>query len=139
MMDAANSFEEIAEADAIFRADAAKQVWNGDEEAAALQRLLDGTSAPAVADACAATSSRPRFETARAAWPATAIASLDDQTLGGNIHTVIDTLEAPHLQPTGIERRLLDGTTAACMGLITLLNQMTALTPSAAAPSAAQP
>ena len=50
----------------------------------------------------------------------------DDAKLGGAIEKVVTSLEAPHLKPSGIEKRLLEGTNAACFGLITLLNQMTA-------------
>ena len=39
------------------------------------------------------------------------------------IESVIDELEAPHLLPSGIETRLLGGTSAAAFGLFTLLSQ----------------
>ncbi|EOD31110.1 hypothetical protein EMIHUDRAFT_99338 [Emiliania huxleyi CCMP1516] len=122
-----NSFAAVAESDAIWRQEASQERFDADAEASSLHSLLHGSSAAAVAAACAETSSSVRYDAARAAWPAAATA--DRQQLGGAIRQVVDALDAPHLKPSGIEKRLLGGTHAACLGLITLLNQMSALSP----------
>ena len=129
-----NSFAAVAESDAIWRQEASQERFDADAEASSLHSLLHGSSAAAVAAACAETSSSVRYDAARAAWPAAATA--DRQQLGGAIRQVVDALDAPHLKPSGIEKRLLGGTHAACLGLITLLNQMSALSPPTSADTA---
>ena len=53
--------------------------------------------------------------------------SADPEQLGGAIaHVVVNTLEAPHLKPSGIHLRLKRGVDAACYGLATLLDNLPA-------------
>lgn len=51
---------------------------------------------------------------------------LSNEVLGSSVEAVMRDLDAAHLRPTGIRRRLDDGVDAACHGLVTLLANLRA-------------
>ena len=113
--EAANSFEAVMEADLEFRTAEAGHVFDAAAEAAALARLFEGASRPALAAALASTNQAHKFDGLAAAWR-----SLGDSA-GAAAGAVVERLGAPHLRPSGIEARLNAGMPAACFGLVTLL------------------
>ena len=112
---ATNSFEAVMEADLQFRTAEAGHVFDAAAEAAALARLFEGASRPALEAALASTNQAHKFDGLAAAWRA-----LGDGA-GAAAGAVVERLGAPHLRPSGIEARLAAGTPAACFGLVTLL------------------
>ena len=117
------TFESVLREDAAFREAAASIVVDAGAEADALRRLLclEGASAARLARACEALDAAPRLASAKACFGPWTYAS--NEVVGEAVLAVIDELEAPHLLPSGIETRLLGGTSAAAFGLFTLLSQ----------------
>jgi hypothetical protein len=121
------TFESVLREDAAFREAAASIIVDAGAEADALRRLLrpegalEGASAARLAEACEELDAAPKLAHAKACFGPWAHASRE--VVGGAVMAVIDELEAPHLLPSGIETRLLGGTSAAAFGLFTLLSQ----------------
>lgn len=117
------TFEDVARDDANFREAAAKQSFDAVAEAEALQRLLstDSESHAKLVEACATLKAEARLAHAMERWQPWRGEPLE--RVGAAVHAVVTELEAPHLQPSGIERRLCaDGVAASCFGLFTLMN-----------------
>jgi hypothetical protein len=114
------TFEDVARDDTAFREEAEKQTVDAQTEGAALRSMLQGASRPALEQACASHNATAKLESAQERWqpwkgvPATEV--------GQAVQNVVQELEAPHLLPTGIEKRLQSGVTAACFGLFTLMH-----------------
>ena len=100
-------------------------------EAAALTSLLVGKSAAALKEACEQLNQTTKWEFAERVWQAELSDKSADE-LGSKVHVVVDTLEAPHLKPSGIEERLLSGVKPACFGLFTLMQNLAGATPGSA-------
>ena len=49
------------------------------------------------------------------------VASLRNQLLGARVAKAVDDLDAPHLRPTSIRKRLDEGVDASCHSLVALL------------------
>jgi len=113
------TFEDVANEDAEFRAQAQQVAFDASAEVAALQRLFDGASRSALEEACASHNQMVSLADARARWLPWKGATAH---LGTALYAVIVTeLDAPHLQPTSIEKRLQGGVHAARFGLFTLM------------------
>ena len=117
--DAANvrTFDDVAREDAAFKEASQALTVDAMAEADALTRLMVGTSAAALADACGSLNAMAKLDAAKARWQPWA----DSPKLGEQILAVTTDLDAPHLLPTGIEQRLLSGVKAASFGLFALL------------------
>ena len=114
------TFADVAKEDAEFQQAALAAGFDGAEEAAALRRLFDGDSSRTLTEACDALNAGARLGAARDRW--LPWKDVSDTALSKAIQSVVDDLEAPHLQPSGIEKRLLSGVAAASFGLFTLMN-----------------
>ena len=83
-----------------------------------LRNLLEGA---ALQSACEGNPAE--LEAARAAWAKWSEA--EPELLGAAIEkVVVETLEAPHLKPSGIEKRLNEGLAASRFGLFTLMRHI---------------
>lgn len=113
------TFEDVAKEDAEFRAQAQQVAFDASAEVSALQRLFDGASRSALEEACASHNQMVSLADARARWLPWKGATAH---LGTALYAVIVTeLDAPHLQPTSIEKRLQGGVHAARFGLFALM------------------
>lgn len=113
------SFEQVAEDDAVYRADARADELDPTTEAAALKRLFANDTVCAVCEAKLG----DRFKAISSVWDSWGD-GCDDSKLGAAIAKVVTTLDAPHLKPSGIYERLTSGTDAACYGLATLMGDI---------------
>ena len=114
------TFDDVAREDAAFREAHSMEIFAHEAEASALHRLFDGASSARLAEACGALNATPklasataRFEPWRRAAPA---------ELAAAVEAVVSDLDAPHLLPSGIEKRLNDGVNAASFGLFSLMS-----------------
>jgi Na+/glutamate symporter len=115
------TFADVAREDAEFQAAAAEEVVDYNIEADVLRSLFIGQRSAQLVSVCEALNATAKLEEARATFQpwATATPSL----LGAAIEAVVEGLEAPHLRPSGIARRMECGVAASCFGLFTLLAQ----------------
>lgn len=111
------TFEDVARDDAHFREAAMQQVGESDEEALALQRLFGGKR---IDDACNAINATAKLGSTRARFDAH-WRNAPRSELAAAVQSVVADLDAPHLLPSGIEKRLNDGVDAASWGLFTLI------------------
>lgn len=115
------TFEDVANEDAAFRAAAQAEGCCALTEAAALRDLFDGgRKTTLLTNACSSLNTSHRLEKAQARWQTWK--GVTPETLGAVIKSVVDELEAPHLQPSGIGKRLESGVPAASFGLLSLMD-----------------
>jgi hypothetical protein len=114
-----NSFAQVAADDAAFRTLAAKHVLRPLNEAKALSDIFSSTGD---CSTCEATLGALRWATVRTKWGA--LRTLPPEKLGAAIATVVHDLDAQHLRPTGISKRLNNGVDAACFGLRALVQNL---------------
>jgi hypothetical protein len=113
---ATRTIEDVQSEDAAFRAaEATAPPMDPAEEGAALKGMLSDAG---TCDRCG--------RVAAARWGACAIVAdaaraMGDEELGVKIGRVVEDLDAAHLRPTSIRKRLDDGVDAACHGVVTLL------------------
>ena len=110
------TFDDVAKDDAAFRS-ANSAAISPIAEAQALHRLFESSSSAALREACEGQAAM--LASARARWEPWAAASHAD--LGAAVSSAVRDLDAPHLLPSGIEQRLLQGVAAARFGLFTLM------------------
>jgi hypothetical protein len=115
------TFEDVARDDAAFKEAARAQTVDPTTEADALRRLFEGSSRPRLSEACTALNKGSQLEVADARWRTWA--GEPREKLGAAIVAVIDSLDAPHLQPSGVEARLLGGLDPAVFGVFNLMAQ----------------
>lgn len=125
------TLEDVGREDAEWSRKAEAEGFNEPIEAAALTSLLVGKSAAALKEACEQLNQTTKWEFAERVWQAELSDKSADE-LGSKVHVVVDTLEAPHLKPSGIEERLLSGVKPACFGLFTLMQNLAGATPGSA-------
>ena len=115
------TFEDVGREDAIFRAAAEQEMKTVDyhKEADVLRSFFIGQRRAKLESSCEKLKATAKLESARGIFQPWATAPPDQ--LGAAIQKVVDDLEAPHLLPTGIARRLESGVDASCFGLFTLL------------------
>ena len=113
------TFADVARDDAEFRAAADKETVDYAAEADVLRSFFLGSRRERVQSACEAIDAVARLEAAREIFRPWATATPD--VIGAAIQTVVEDLDAAHLRPTGIAKRLESGVNAACFGLFTLL------------------
>ena len=118
-----NSFEEVAAADAVYRAQEQAAGFDGDKEAAALRRLFEGESAAALTASAESLSKAEQLAAARGKWEQS-LSAAEPDAIASVVRSVVERLDAPHLKPSGIEQRVLSGVQPACFGLFTLMSQM---------------
>eukprot|EP00931_Biecheleriopsis_adriatica_P001474 TRINITY_DN101827_c0_g1_i1.p1 TRINITY_DN101827_c0_g1~~TRINITY_DN101827_c0_g1_i1.p1 ORF type:complete len:146 (-),score=27.89 TRINITY_DN101827_c0_g1_i1:68-460(-) len=116
--EAQQTFEQVAQLDAEFRAQQESQGFDRISEAAAIRELF---ASPELVDICRSKLGG-RWGDTTASWAAWSSSS--EEQLGTAIQQVVDDLDAPHLKPTGILERLQGGTDAACFGLATLVSKL---------------
>ena len=113
---ATRTIEDVQSEDAAFRAaEATAPPMDPAEEGAALKGMLSDAG---TCDRCG------RVAAARwgaCASVADAARAMGDEELGVKIGRVVEDLDAAHLRPTSIRKRLDDGVDAACHGVVTLL------------------
>ena len=113
---ATRTIEDVQSEDAAFRAaEATAPPMDPAEEGAALKGMLSDAG---TCDRCG------RVAAARwgaCATVADAARAMGDEELGVKIGRVVEDLDAAHLRPTSIRKRLDDGVDAACHGVVTLL------------------
>ena len=91
------------------------------QEAAAMKSLLRDLS---VCDRCVRAVGEARWVSSADAR--TRALGLEDSDLGARVTKAVDDLDAPHLRPTSIRKRLDEGVDASCHSLVALLaNAMT--------------
>ena len=112
---------DVQREDAEFFAAASQESFDEAAEAAALKNLMSGTKAEA---ACSALNQSSKWTEAQQIW--STLGLKDDQALGASVRKVVESLEAPHLKPTGIASRLDNGVNATCFGLFSLLQNLNA-------------
>eukprot|EP00035_Acanthoeca_spectabilis_P025809 m.459993 g.459993 ORF g.459993 m.459993 type:complete len:129 (-) comp21889_c0_seq1:137-523(-) len=112
-----NSFEKVARDDEAFREAAAKETINPAAEVAALSALFQ----PALCSICAKTLGS-RWATVLSKYKT--VADMPDSELASAIVGVVETLDARHLLPSGIKKRLEEGINPACFGLATLIDNL---------------
>ena len=147
---ASRDWSEVAADDGAYRTAAASAQFDGVQEAKALHSIMDGDSRPPCRTACAALGKEAKLKSMLAIWEPWRIKS-HSELAGRNcapmpdamsvpkfaahpasapparaeaVHQVVNDLDAEHLRPTGIEQRLIAGVQPACMGLITLLQNL---------------
>lgn len=125
------TFAQVAQEDAEFHAAAAAEVFIDKDEGEALSSLIAGT---ALKEACASLNQSAKCDDAIRAYQES-FGGKSPEELGSAVRTVIESLEAPHLKPTGILKRLTSGVQPACFGLLTLMQN---LAPAAAAAKSEQ-
>ena len=113
------TFADVAADDAAFREVANRAIVDPGAEADALCRLFDGASATNLTAAALALNNEELLDRSRARWQGWSQRPRAD--LGAAVLAVVDELEAPHLLPSGIEKRLYDGVNASIFGLFTLM------------------
>jgi len=119
-----SSFKQVAEDDAIFRADAAAaSPPDAVAEEKALEALFKDES---ICEACETTLKARWQSVCLAKWSQWHASGNTPQELviGKEVVRVVRTLDAPHLLATGIYERIAGGNTAACFGLATLITNM---------------
>ena len=116
------TIEDVAKEDATYRArDAETPAPAPEQEAAAMKSLLRDLS---VCDRCVRAVGEARWVSSADAR--TRALGLEDSDLGARVTKAVDDLDAPHLRPTSIRKRLDEGVDASCHSLVALLaNAMT--------------
>jgi len=116
---ATRTIEDVQSEDAAFRAaEATAPPMDPAEEGAALKGMLSDAG---TCDRCG------RVAAARwgaCASVADAARAMGDEELGVKIGRLVEDLDAAHLRPTSIRKRLDDGVDAACHGVVTLLTNL---------------
>ena len=116
-----NTFEKVAAADKEFRANAAKAVVDPDNEVAALTSLFD----PPLCHICEKTLGTERWSIVQGKYKSVLEkSSLQGTDLGNTVIAVTESLDAPHLLPSGIRERLEKGIAPAGYGLLTLIDNL---------------
>ena len=120
------SFAEVAQADEEQRAAArAAPPPDAAAEGAALKALFaDDNACATCEEKLGGRWSSCCLDKYRGGWE-----SAGDKELGAEILRIVDSLDAPHLLPSGISERLGAGNGAAAFGLATLLSKMEAAGP----------
>ena len=93
-------------------------------ECEALKRMLVGSSAEAMQEACSSVNQAAKWQATQQQW--SAVNGTLPEALGARVRSVVESLEAPHLRPSGIEHRLNSGIAPACFGLFALMQHLTA-------------
>ena len=113
---ATRTIEDVQSEDAAFRAaEATAPPMDPAEEGAALKGMLSDAG---TCDRCGRVAAARWVSCESVADDARA---MGDEELGVKIGRVVEDLDAPHLRPTSIRKRLDDGVDAACHGVVTLL------------------
>ena len=111
------TIEDVAKEDAAYRArDAETPAPAPEQEAAAMKTLLTDAS---VCDRCVKAVGEARWVSS--ADTRTRALGLADSDLGARVAKAVDDLDAPHLRPTSIRKRLDEGVDASCHSLVALL------------------
>ena len=111
------TIEDVAKEDAGYRArDAETPAPAPELEAAAMKTLLTDAS---VCDRCVKAVGQARWVSS--ADTRMRVLGLADSDLGMRVVQAVDDLDAPHLRPTSIRKRLEEGVDASCHSLVTLL------------------
>ena len=105
------------------QADEAMASFDNKAEGCALTSMCTGSAAAEMKAACESLNQGNKWETVQHIWTECCKAK-PVETLGRDVKNVIDTLEAPHLRPTGIESRLRSGVKPACFGLFSLMQHL---------------
>ena len=120
--DVPRSIEDVQNDDAAFRArEAEGPAVVPEVEGAELKRLLADAR---VCERCVSVAGDVRWS--GCAEARRRASELSNEVLGSSVEAVMRDLDAAHLRPTGIRRRLDDGVDAACHGLVTLLANLRA-------------
>jgi hypothetical protein len=115
--DHVRTFEDVAREDAAYRArDAETPAPAPEAEGAAMRSLLTNAS---VCDRCVRVVGEARWVSS--SDTRTRVLGLTDARLGASVAKCVDELDAPHLRPTSILRRLHQGVDQSCHSLLTLL------------------
>ena len=119
-----SGFTEVFAADSAFRQEAASVPFDPKTEARALRSLLEGASAASLElkKACVAKGCEPRLDRVFETWGKWREA--EDDAIGFAVQKVVRELEADHLRPLSIVKRLESGVTLACFGALTLMDQL---------------
>jgi len=113
---ATRTIEDVQSEDAAFRAaEATAPPMDPAEEGATLKGMLSDAG---TCDRCGRVAAARWVSCESVADDARA---MGDEELGVKIGRVVEDLDAPHLRPTSIRKRLDDGVDAACHGVVTLL------------------
>lgn len=129
------TFDDVLKEDAAFRKNIEEEGLNFSSEAEAFRRLLEGKSAEALSDACTTVGKKDAYLDIKCRWT-TYWANAPTSELAKAVQHVVTDLDAPHLLPSGIEKRLLEGVKPSCYGFFALWKAMQrqancVLTPSA--------
>jgi hypothetical protein len=120
--DAPRTIEDVQNDDAAYRArEAEGPAVVPEVEGAELKRLLADAR---VCERCVSVAGDVRWS--GCAEARRRASELSNEALGTSVEAVMRDLDAAHLRPTGIRRRLDDGVDAACHGLVTLLANLRA-------------
>jgi hypothetical protein len=92
-------------------------------EGKALISMLYGETAAEMKAACESLNQSSKWDAAQQVWKEHLQQTPADK-LGGAVRGVIDTLEAPHLRPSGIQSRLMSGVKPSCFGLFSLMQHL---------------
>lgn len=114
-----HTLADVARDDAQFRADAATEIVDYEAEANVLRSFFIGQRNTQLTAACEAVNALTRLEAAREKFKPWVTAH--PAQIGAAIQSVVEELDAPHLRPAGIAKRLEGGVDAACFGLFTLI------------------
>eukprot|EP00320_Phaeocystis_rex_P022202 CAMPEP_0119077304 /NCGR_PEP_ID=MMETSP1178-20130426/94242_1 /TAXON_ID=33656 /ORGANISM="unid sp, Strain CCMP2000" /LENGTH=123 /DNA_ID=CAMNT_0007059651 /DNA_START=87 /DNA_END=458 /DNA_ORIENTATION=+ len=117
----------VQEEDALFRASASAVPFDAEAEVRALRNIFDGKSNAATRTACLALGHQEKMAVALRIWEPWR----NDPTCGEAVHKVVKDLDAQHLRPTSIEQRLIAGVQPACLGLFTLMQNLSPASPAA--------
>jgi hypothetical protein len=116
---AVRTIEDVQSDDAAFRAaEAVAPPMIPAEEGAALKGMLSDAG---TCDRCGRVAAG-RWGSCESV--AKAVRGMGDEELGRKIGRVVEDLDASHLRPTSIRKRLDDGVDAACHGVVTLLSNL---------------
>ena len=111
------TFEDVAREDAEYRVrDAEGPVATPEAEGAAMKALLESNE---VCDRCVDVVGEARWLSSRETR--VRVMCLADGALGNSVTKAVEELDAPHLRPTSIAKRLDEGVDASCHSLVTLL------------------
>ena len=120
--DGSNDWTAVMADDGAFRAAAAAQVFDGETEVQALRNIMDGSTSAATRTAALALGHEQKLVAARTRWELWK--GKPNASVADAVQKVVTDLDADHLRPSGIEQRLIAGVQPACLGLVTLLQNM---------------
>ena len=117
------TINDVSRADAEWRAEAEAEAFDDAAEANALASIITGASSKVARGACDSFGQGEKWEQAVKTWKVR-FQDLTCEQLGQAVRAVVKDLDALHLKPTGIEKRLNDGIKPACFGLFTLIKNL---------------